>query len=709
MFKKVLAVIVSVCLSFSLFSLLAFPAEAVQNIQETENGTANLSIEKVSQVLSNSSNYFTENRGQWPEEILYIGQTDFGKIMFTQDAVYYQLIKTTCISSDIPSSSEIESQTIKLSFVNAQTPTIQGKTLLPHYSNYFIGNDQNHWGIHCNNYAQVNYTNVWDNIDLSYFFTPQGMKYEYYVHPGADIQDLQVQVIGADLLSNKHCLELFTSLGNLKDDQLLVYGQNSQSPIQASFKVDGDLFSFDVEDAETCDETIVIDPIVYSTFLGGSDTELCRSISVDKYGDVYVTGETTSADFSVTVTENGNLVPGYDQTFGMSWDGFVVKLNSSGTELQYSTYLGGNNIDYSYGIAVDEFCNAYLTGRTYSSDFPVTATEDGPLSSGYNQIMDGPCDTFAVKLNSSGTELLYSTFVGGSGMDSGEAICLDNSGNAYIVGYTSSSNFPIDQTVGGAQAPGYDQTFRGGIDAFVVKLNSSGTELIYSTYLGGNNWDMAYDIAVDTTGNAYIVGSTRSSDFPIDQTVGGVPAPGYDHTFNGGTYDVFAVKLNSHGTELLYSTYLGGVQSDECFGVTVDASGNAFLTGTTHSDDFPIDQTVGGVSAPGYDHTFNGYSDAFAVKLNSSGTELLYSTYFGGSSWDNSRCIAVDRFGNAYITGETYSADFPVDQMEGGEISLGYSQSYSGAYDAFLIKLNPLGDQLSYSTFLGGFRKRWVC
>ncbi len=369
MARTCFSLFLSICLIATLFVFSSFPVSAEEIL--SANNDSSVTLEQANQVLQSSSNFFTENKGQWPEEILFVGNTDFGKVAFTQEAVYYQLVKKF---DEFTSPPVIESQTIKLSFVNAQTPTIQGKTLLPHYNNYFIGNDPDHWGIHCNNYTQVNYTNVWDNIDLSYFFTPQGMKYEYYVHPGADIQNVQVQVVGADLLSNEQSLELCTLLGNLKDDHLFVYGQDSLSTLEASFQVQNDIFSFDVDDVVRRDETIVIDPLVYSTYLGGTDWDEGNSITIDEGDNAYVTGWTYSNNFSMDQTIGGTSAPGYDKTYNSGPDAFIVKLNPSGTELLYATYLGGTNSDYGNSIAVDEGGNVYVAGRTSSNNFPMDQT-----------------------------------------------------------------------------------------------------------------------------------------------------------------------------------------------------------------------------------------------------------------------------------------------------------------------------------------------
>ncbi|PYV36779.1 MAG: hypothetical protein DMG06_29945, partial [Acidobacteria bacterium] len=250
---------------------------------------------------------------------------------------------------------------------------------------------------------------------------------------------------------------------------------------------------------------------------------------------------------------------------------------------------------------------------------------------------------------------------------------MDAAGDAYLTGQTSSTNFPT--TVGA-----FDTSFNGGIDAFVTKLNPTGTSLIYSTYLGGSDDDPGRAIAIDAAGSAYLTSYTRSADFPI--TLGA-----FDTSFNGD-YDTFVTKLNPTGTSLVYSTYLGGSSGDQALGIAVDAAGNTYVTGLTLSADFPTTLVA-------FDTSFNGILDAFVTKLSPTGTSLVYSTYLGGSNDDRGHSIAVDAAGNAYVTGLTFSADFPT--------TLGaFDTSFNGDYDVFVTKLNLTGTSLLYSTYLGG-------
>ncbi|MFB3896072.1 MAG: SBBP repeat-containing protein [bacterium] len=355
--------------------------------------------------------------------------------------------------------------------------------------------------------------------------------------------------------------------------------------------------------------------------------------------------------------------------FVLTFLSFLVSFSSAG-QLVYSTYLGSGGREYGGDIAVDSLGNVYITGYTISStDFPTTS---GAFDTTFN---GGLYDIFISKLNASGTALVYSSYLGGTGDDEGRGIAIDSSGNAYICGYTNSTNFP---TTFGA----FDTTFNGGLyDGFVSKLNSNGTALVYSTYLGGDEEDRIYAIAVDSLENVYITGNTGSPNFP---TTSGA----YKTTFYGirGTANVFMSKLNANGNSLIYSTYVGGGFG---YDLAIDTLGNTYITGCTDSSVFyPTTPNA-------FDTTAHNYSDGFVTKLNDNGTALVYSTYLGGISDDYSNGIAVDGLGNAYLTGYTYSTDFPTTPDA-------FDTTYSVAGDIFVSKLNPNGTALIYSTYLGG-------
>jgi hypothetical protein len=434
--------------------------------------------------------------------------------------------------------------------------------------------------------------------------------------------------------------------------------------------------------------------LVWSTFLGGSGDEEGRDIAVTASGRVYVIGGTWSPGFPSTAGA-------FDTTYHGGQDAFVAVLDEMGSSLYFSTFLGGSDSEGGWGIAVDDSGNAYVAGNTRSEDFPATA---GAFDTSYNGVGGWDIgDAFVAKLNQTGGSLVYATFLGGGGDDLGYAITLDNSGNAHVTGYTGSADFP---TTAGA----FDTTL-GVWDAFVAVLSPTGSAVNYATFLGGSDWEYAIGMALDDAGNVYLTGGTESSDFPVtpgafDTTLNGaqdcfvaklvaggaaleyatylggaswdintgrcavdelgnvyltgwtessdfpVTAGAFDITPNG-LRDVFIAKLNAAGNALDYSTYLGESDTDEGWGIAVDSSGNAYVTGYTGSADFPT-------TPEAFDTTYNGAGDAFVAKLNAAGNTLYYSTFMGGSYADGGNEIKLGSFNYVYLTGWTNSLNFPI-------------------------------------------------
>ena len=381
-----------------------------------------------------------------------------------------------------------------------------------------------------------------------------------------------------------------------------------------------------------------------------------ESVSVNDNGELVVKtmwGEVVEQKPVIYQIENGSriAVSGDYDIKGTSAFGFKMTGDFDSSlplvidpVLSYSTYLGGNNADYGNSIAVDASGSAYVTGLTYSTDFPTL----NPY-----QTDQADYDLFVTKLSSSGNSLIYSTYLGGSNEDRGYSIAVDGSGSAYVTGRTYSTDFPTLNPY---------QTDQSGADVFVTKLSSSGSSLIYSTYLGGDSWDEGYSIAVDGSGSAYVTGYTLSTDFPTLNPIQTYQA--YE--------DVFVTKLSSSGNSLVYSTYLGGSGEDKGHSIAVDGSGSAYVTGYTFSTDFP--------TLNPYQTTFHGVIDVFVTKLSSSGNSLVYSTYLGGSSFDYGYSIAVDGSGSTYVTGYTYSTDFP---------TLNPYQTDQSNKNVFVTKLEP--------------------
>jgi uncharacterized protein (TIGR03437 family) len=571
--------------------------------------------------------------------------------------------------------------TLRMRLVGANpNAEARGVEELPGKSNYFIGNDPSKWRTNVPTYAKVEYRNVYPGISLVHYGNQRQLEYDFVVSPGADPGAIEFEAEGAERIEIDDAGDLVMHVpgGQVRQHKPIVYQQiaghrrdipgrfvlrdsasrdlSRRSRDPHSHRVGFEIGSYDSS------QPLVVDPVlVYSTYLGGSACANCCAvgIAVDSYGNAYVTGQTTATDLAT--------VSPLQPHSGGGWDSFVAKLNASGSALVYSTYLGGNGDDRASGIAVDSSGNAYVTGYTESTNFPTAS----PLQATYG----GGHDVFVAKLNPAGSALVYSTYLGGYSTDWGYGIAVDSSGNAYVTGYTESTNFPTASPLQASHGGG-------GPDAFVAKLNAAGSALVYSTYLGGSGDDRGVGIAVDSSGNAHVTGSTTSTNFPT--------ASPLQATYAGGDCsgrpcpDAFVAKLNPAGSALVYSTYLGGSGRDEPAGIAVDASGSAYVTGWTQSTNFPT-------ASPLQPANGGGWSDAFVAKLNAAGSALVYSTYLGGGVQDNGFGIAVDSSGNAYVTGYTNSPDFPKAS----------SLVPSGGSGAFITKLNATGAALVYSNILG--------
>jgi hypothetical protein len=371
-------------------------------------------------------------------------------------------------------------------------------------------------------------------------------------------------------------------------------------------------------------------------------------IAVDDAGSAYVSGGTASPDFPVT----GGAI---DTSHNGFEDAFVAKLNPDGSAVVWATFLGGDQVagDFAPGVAVDGDGNVYVSGGTGSPEFPTTSDAHDPSHNG----APGELDAFVAKLDPSGSKLLYSTFLGGKCKDAVTGIAIDEAGDAYVAGSTVSPDFPATEDA-------LRKRGGGGEDAFVAKLDADGSRVSYATYVGGNAFDKAQDLAIDKRGRVFLTGWTGSSNFPTTSEA-------FDERHNGGE-DAFVAKLNTEGSDLVYASYLGGPAKDRGSGVTVDDAGSAYITGWTASPELP---TTSGAFAEQY----NGGEDAFVAKLNANGSKLTYATYLGGTALDFGRGIAMDASENVYVTGRTESPDYP---------TVGASAAPpSGGRDALVTKL----------------------
>ncbi len=548
-----------------------------------------------------------------------------------------------------------------------------GDDALPGVVNYFTGNDPAQWRTDVATFAKARYAAVYPGIDLVYYGNKQRLEYDFVVAPGADPSIIALGFGGVEGLSLAENGDLLLNLAGreLRWDAPVLYQTvaGQRMPVAGSYRLvaagdDGALPSvgFTVGDYDPT-LPLVIDPVLaYSTFLGGDLNDYGMAIAVDAAGNAYVTGYAYSTTFP--------LLNAYQPAFGGSQDVFVTKLNPAGNGLVYSTFLGGSAFDVGRGIAVDSAGNAYITGSTSSTNFPIT------LGGAFDTIHNGNEDVFVTKLDPTGAALVYSTYLGGDGNEEGHDIALDALNRAYVTGWTESNNFPTAAPI--FLAP-YDATYGGNTDAFVARLNATGVSLSYSTFLGGISLDRAYGIAV-LANEAYVTGYTASSLFP---TTAGV----WDTALSGGN-DIFVTRFNNQGTGLVASTFVGGDDAEVGEDIAIGAAGHVFVTGWTSSTDYPF--TVGA-----YDTVYGGGVDAVVTKLNPTLTALTYSTFIGGDGYDAGRGIALNAAGGALITGDTGSANFPtvnpVQAAFGG-----------GTYDAFVARVVPAGTSLNFSTYHGG-------
>jgi hypothetical protein len=565
-----------------------------------------------------------------------------------------------------------KSAVVRMRLVNANPrPQAAGHDELPGKTHYFIGNDPARWRTNIPTYAKVRYEGVYPGIDLVYYGNQGWLEYDLVVAPRADPGVVALAFEGARevRIDARGDLVLTVEGGEVRQHKPVVYQEVAgvkrevvgryvmKGPCQVGFRV----AAYDPS------RPLIIDPVlVYSTYLGGSSVEVGHDIAVDGAGRAYIAGVTGSTDFPTTAGAFQTTNGGGEQFNG---DAFVAKLNASGSGLVYATYLGGSADEQRVDVAIDETGNAYVTGDTTSTDFPTTAGAVQTTSA-------GDIDAFVTKLNATGSGLVYSTYLGGSSLDAGTGIAVDGGGNASVAGFTLSTNFPT--TAGAVQT-----TYGGGMaDAFVTRLNATGSGLVYSTYLGGSDFDTGFGIAVDGAGSAYVTGFARSTNFPT--TAGAAQT-----TYAGGDADAFVTKLNTAGSGLVYSTYLGGSSDEVAEGIAVDGAGSAYATGGTASTDFST--TAGAIQTT---HG-GGFTDAFVTKLDTTGSALVYSTYLGGVDNDSGSAIALNGLGNAYVTGFTGSTNFPTTA---GAVQT----TLAGEGDAFVTTLNATGSGLIHSTYLGG-------
>jgi hypothetical protein len=563
---------------------------------------------------------------------------------------------------------------------------VAGETALAGKSHYYRGRNARTWQTNVPHYSRVRYASLYRGVDLVYYGTEQGrVEFDLIVGAGADPARIDLGFDRSEQLRLDDAGNLIVSpraaalRADVTFERPRIYQDidGTRRSIDGRYVIrGGNRVGLQIDNYDR-DHPLVIDPVLtlaYSTFVGGTGNDRAMAIAVDEAGNAVITGNTTSLDFP-TANAAQSTAPGGD-------DHFVTKLSANGASVVYSTYLGGSEGEGANlgSVALDGSGNAYVAGNTFSADFPTTPGAYQTSLKNPNQGF-GSFDGYIVKLGAGGT-VVYSTLLGGTFFDDISAIDVDSAGNAYVSGTTQSSDFPTQAAIKTTQD-----------DSFVAKLNASGSALVYSTYFGGNHHDIPEGIAVDPSGNAYVTGLTRSTDFPTVNALQGTIDP--TECLPGlRCGDAFLTKINAAGSAFVYSTYLGGNERDRGNDVDVDAFGAAYIVGDTRSTNFPTASPLQAANA--------GAEDLVVVKFSPAGTSLVFSTYLGGSGregtgFDNDHIvgagIAVDGAGDVYVAGVTRSADFP---------SLDAFQAFmaGGPTDAqaFVTKLNASGSALTYST-----------
>lgn len=624
--------------------------------------------------LRRASEAFVENLGQWDAQALFLARSPGVDTWVTERGVVYDFYRVQRLGDGLQSeSSPINNRqstignrkghVVRMEFAGGKPTPVRGENLLEGRYNYLIGNDESKWASNVPRFSEARSEQVYDGIEARWYFDEGKPRYDLIVAPGADPSKIQMRFEGAQGLSTDgKTLKIRTSLGDVEQARLFAFqridGATRQVPCR--FTERGGMAGFSVESYDR-NRPLVIDPLLWSTLLGGSNTDSPAGVVEASDGSVLVAGTTYSTDFPTTIGA-------YDRTYNRI-DVTVSKFDPAGQQLLWSTLVGGDSSDFALGIDLSPADAPIVVGYTNSIDFPTTAASFSPNLAGAE-------DAFCIKLSSTGTSLIFGTFIGGSDSDLASVVAVDSTGKIVVGGSTFSGNFP---TTAGA----FDTTQNspGLSDGFVSKLSSGGAALLFSTVLGSTGSDTLRDLKLTPKDSIVGCGYTNSSSFPT--TIGS-----FDTSANGGD-DVFAFRLRADGATLKWSTLIGGSGDEYGFGVALDKNENVGVVGMTSSSDFP---TIAGA----LDRTLNGDKDGFALRLSASGQVLLGSTFLGTNGSDRLLGIAFDPEGKMLVAGHTSTNTMPVTTTSFEPLFLG------GGFDAYFAKLSANGTSLLYGSHFGG-------
>lgn len=616
--------------------------------------------------LAYSSPVFIENKGQWNSDVLFAARLKGMSAWIKKDGVVFDFYKTELKEEHTLRTGHV----VAMNLVNISNSAF-GKPLKQSSGcyNYFIGNNSANWQSKVRLFEEVVIENVYPGIGIRYYFEGGFLRYDFILQAGADPSQIAFKINGCDSKLDRqlNSLVFHTQVGEIRQKDLLTYQiiEGRKRDLRSKFVLEDDVLKIDVEEFNPA-SGMVIDPLIFSTFIGGEASDYLYDLKKDASGNLVVCGE--SAGFGFPSTSGAYSIEAQSST-----DAYISKFSADGSQLIFSTFFGGTEQETCQGLALDANDNIFIIGSTASDDLPTTS---GVFQEEFNvNVFASSFDIFVTKLNSTGSALIYSTYLGDDGMDFGQSIAVDENGNAYVAGSSKSFDFP---TTTGA----FDESYNGeGWNNVVVsKLNPSGSSLIYSTYVGGSSGDDATKIALGTDGSAFITGTAFSANFPT--------TPGSIKPVKTGNRDAFVFRLNPSGSSLIYSTFVGGNSLDDGYSIAVDQENNAYVTGLTISPDFPVTSGV-------FSSTAGDQENVFVSKINPSGSAYLFSGLMGGNSRDVGHHIAIGSDNTILLSGETNSSTFQVS-------SNAYMSTFQGIVDAFVAKISLDGSQIIYSSYFGG-------
>jgi len=634
-----------------LLIYIAISSASFYNLNKNNNYIEEPCIDKVNDEIipSNNIGFFVSKKGFLTDDNCfdyYQGTTKIATFTTNQIIFYFK--------GDL-----FEFDNLFVEFLNES----QNLELIPNNStpilfHYFSDQYSNSSIINVKTYSSIIYKDIWENIDMIYYGSDQGICFKIVIKEKVAYNNIQMKINIDDLDLYQEVEFPFDEVLNLEKEFTISHIKNINNYNIFFERVNTNIIQFKA--SEPILDTFTVDALVFNTYINSNGDDGISSVAVDEDGFIYVGGYTNGMNFPLNNS--------FDDSYNGNDDIFIMKFTPNGLTLLYSTFIGGLNSERLLDLTLDKNNNIIGTGYITGNGLPTTAIC-------FDSSFNGDYDAFVFKLNSTGTGMEYCSYFGTIESDIGKSISVDSKGNIFVFGETESSNLPV--TINS-----FDSSYNGGIDLFLVKINPNNTVLEYCSYIGGSldetgNLDMSFN----EIGILYCCGSTGSSNFPTFTN-------SFDSTYNGGVSDGFLFQINTTNDEICYSSFFGGSYEDTSHCIKFDSENNIYLAGFTYSDDLPI-------SIESFDTTYNYNKDIFVSKFTSNGTSLYWSTYIGGSNSDEASDIAIDDQNNVHITGLTSSENYPIKNPI-------FNEYYMGQYDAFITTLSSDGLEIITSTYLGG-------